>query len=422
MQTAFSRHIYDFLDNFLSGRALDAAVIPTSLICIAALAFLSYFLCIRILTPTVHYITGKTPTGWDNDLINHKLLSALSQLAPVMIISWLLPQVANGHVKWTEWLTKFSNLYIVYTLVVLVNVFITNLYNGFERRGMYRGHNLSVLVQALSLVAILVGCVIGLSIIFGQSPFAVLTALGASAAILMLVFKDTIMGLVAGVQLSVNGMLHKGDWIVSEKAGANGEVLDVKLTTVKIRNWDNSITTIPPYNLISDSFQNYQNMRRAGARRVARSIYIDVNTIGFLDEEQIDHLRERGWLAGIDTGNAARKVNISIFRRYLEHYLAENPLVRLKDKNNPAIFMMVRQLAPPPQGLPLELYFFTKETNWKKFENIQSDIFDHVYAALPHFGLRMFQVPSGYEFFTDLPAASRGDAILTPNISKTRGK
>ena len=140
--------------------------------------------------------------------------------------------------------------------MVLGNVVITNLYNGFERRGMYRGHNLSVLVQALRLVAILVGCVIGLSIIFGQSPFAVLTALGASAAILMLVFKDTIMGLVAGVQLSVNGMLHKGDWIVSEKAGANGEVLDVKLTTVKIRNWDNSITTIPPCNLIADSFQN----------------------------------------------------------------------------------------------------------------------------------------------------------------------
>ncbi len=346
----------------------------------------------------MHLITRKTTTDWDDDLFDRKLLSAVSQLAPALLMAWLLPEIARGHEGWTVWLIKLTRFYIVWAIVKLVNVFLQNLYTGFDRRAMFREHNLSVLVQAAKLVMILIGCIIGVSILFGQSPFAVLTALGASAAILMLVFKDTIMGLVAGVQLSANGMLHKGDWIISDKAKANGEVLDVKLTTVKVRNWDNSVTTIPPYTLVSDSFQNYQNMRRAGARRVARSINIDLNTIGFLDDERVEALRERGWLEGLGEVKAGHTVNISLLRRYLEHYLSHHPEVRLKDKDNSAIFMMVRQLQPTAQGLPLELYFFTNRTNWKRYEALQSDIFDHVYAILPHFGLRMYQAPAGSDF------------------------
>lgn len=203
------------------------------------------------------------------------------------------------------------------------------------------------------------------------------------------------MGLVAGVQLSANGMLHKGDWIISEKAHANGEVLDVKLTTVKVRNWDNSITTIPPYTLVSDSFQNYQNMRKAGARRVARSIYIDINTIGFLDNNALERLKAKGLTDGIPDTEKNRVVNLTLLRRYLESYLSSHPAIRKEDKRNPAIFMMVRQLQPTPNGLPIELYFFTYETNWKKFEELQSDIFDHVYAVVSEFGLKMYQSPAG---------------------------
>ena len=373
-------------------------IIPCSAATIFLLAAASYYVCIYLLTPLVNLITRKTGTEWDEDLLNHKLLAAVSQLAPALLIAWLLPAVAAGHEQWTLWLQKLCLFYIVWIIVKLVNVFISNIYNGFERRSMFREHNLSVIVQALKLLMIIVGVVIGASVLFGRSPFEVLTALGASAAILMLVFKDTIMGLVAGVQLSANGMLHKGDWIISEKAHANGEVLDVKLTTVKVRNWDNSVTTIPPYTLISDSFQNYQNMRRVGARRVARSINIDLNTIGFLTREQVSSLEERGLLEGLGEVTAEKTVNISLLRRYLEYYLSTHPEIRKKDKDNPAIFMMVRQLQPTAQGLPLELYFFTSRTNWKRYEALQSDIFDYVYALLPHFGLRMFQSPAGTDF------------------------
>lgn len=391
-------YIYDFLTLFFNATVAKGVLIPVTVAVIFLLALVSYYVCVHLLTPFVHLITRRTRTDWDDDLLNHKLMSAISQLAPALIVAWLLPQVARGHVEWTVWLTKLCRFYIVWTSVKLVNVFLQNLYQGLERRDMYRNHNLSVLVQALKLIMICVGIIVGMSILFDRSPFAVLTALGASAAILMLVFKDTIMGLVAGVQLSANRMLQKGDWIISDKAKANGEVIDVKLTTVKVRNWDNSVTTIPPYSLVSDSFQNYQNMRRVGARRVARSINIDMNTIGFLTEEQIADLESRGLLAGIEGVCPGHTVNLSLLRRYLELYLASHPEIRLKDKDNPAIFMMVRQLQPTPQGLPLELYFFTNRTNWKRFEALQSDIFDHVYAVLPHFGLRMYQAPAGSDF------------------------
>ena len=389
------KHIHDLLNLFLAPRFVNAVQIPVCVVAIFLAAIVAYYVCVRVLTPVVHLITLKTKTDWDDDLLNARFLSAVSQLAPALLMAKLLPEVAAGHEGWTIWLVKLTQFYIVWAVVKLVNVFLQNLYAGFDRRSMFREHNLSVLVQAAKLVMILIGCIIGVSILFGQSPFAVLTALGASAAILMLVFKDTIMGLVAGVQLSANGMLHKGDWIISDKAKANGEVLDVKLTTVKVRNWDNSITTIPPYTLVSDSFHNYQNMRRAGARRVARSINIDLNTIGFLEADRIEALRSRGWLEGLGEVKAGHTVNISLLRRYLEYYLSHHPEVRLKDKDNSAIFMMVRQLPPTPQGLPLELYFFTNRTNWKRYEALQSDIFDHVYAVLPHFGLRMYQAPAG---------------------------
>lgn len=387
--------ISDFLTLFLPAAGVKGALIPVSVAAIALLAVVSYYVCVHVLTPLVHLITLRTKTQWDDDLLNHHVLSAISQLAPALTVAWLLPSVAQGHADWTRWLTKLTDFYIVGVSVKLVNVFLQNLYIGFERRDMFRQHNLSVLLQAVKLIMILIGIIIGLSILFDRSPLAVLTAFGASAAVLMLVFRDTIMGFVAGVQLSANGMLTKGDWIISEKAKANGEVIDVKLTTVKVRNWDNSVTTIPPYTLISDSFQNYQNMRRAGARRVARSINLDLDTIGFLTPAQIQNLQERGMLEGLPEAKAGQTVNVSLLRHYLEYYLAHHPDIRLRDKSNPAIFMMVRQLQPTPQGLPLELYFFTSRTNWKKFEHLQSDIFCHVYAVLPLFGLRMYQMPTG---------------------------
>ena len=222
----------------------------------------------------------------------------------------------------------------------------------------------------------------------------VLTGFGASAAVLMLVFQDTIKGFVAGVQLTLNNMLKKGDWIICDKAGANGEVQEIKLTTVKVRNWDNSIVTIHPYTLITDSFRNYQNMREVGARRVSRSIYIDFDSIRFLNKEEIDRLMEKGLISEHSIKHANQEVNISLLRKYLIRYLTMHPDV-IKKHPDPAVILMVRQLQPTPQGLPLELYFFTKITSWAAYERFQADIFDYVYACVSEFGLRIYQAPSG---------------------------
>ena len=222
----------------------------------------------------------------------------------------------------------------------------------------------------------------------------------------MLVFKDTILGLVAGVQLTANKMLQKGDWIICQKAGANGEVIDISLTTVKVRNWDNSVITIPPYNLISDSFQNYQPMRASGGRRVSRYVYIDVNSVRFLNETELAALREEN-LINEEIAEGEKIVNLGLFRRHMENWLRNRKDIVLK--RGRTMFVMVRQLQSTPQGIPLELYFFTNKTDWAQYEEIQSDIFDYVYAVIGKFGLCIYQAPSGLDL---IKAGFKRDKLL----------
>lgn len=236
----------------------------------------------------------------------------------------------------------------------------------------------------------MVGVIIIVSTLIDKDPVNILTGLGASAAILMLVFKDTIMGLVAGVQLSANDMLRPGDWITMPKYGADGTVIEVTLTTVKVRNWDNTITTVPPYALVSDSFQNWRGMRESGGRRVKRSINIDMNTVHFCTLEQMKTFEKQAWMSDFEkTGK--EEVNLYVFRHYLEYYLRHNPRV------NTELILMVRQLQPTPQGLPIELYFFSANKDWIPYERLQAEVFDHLLAVLPEFGLRVFQSPSGLD-------------------------
>lgn len=384
-----------FLTYFLEPAHISSWILPVTLIAIALLAWLSYFVAVKVLTPFILVFVRKTSTKWDDDLLTPEVIRAFCQIVPAIIVAWLLPETFVSY-KWLFiWISRLTKFYIVWAVVNLALKLLTSFNRALDKRDMMQEHNFSVIIQAFKLVAVLIGVIVGIGIVISRSPIAVLTAFGASAAILMLVFKDTILGFVAGIQLSINGMLKKGDWIIAEKAGANGEVESVKLTTVKIKNWDNSVTTIPPYTLVSESFQNYQNMRRAGTRRIARSVYIDMNTIRFLTVEELEDLRSEGWLEGVEIKSAERTVNIGLLRRYLEAYLSRHPHIRVKDKGNSTVFMMVRQLQPTPTGLPLELYFFTDITNWKKFEALQSDIFDHVFAVIPRFGLSVFQSPAG---------------------------
>ncbi len=354
-------------------------------------AVAAYYVCKWIL-----YLVGiaidKTPTKWDDDLIDHRLMRAVSQLAPALTVNWLLPAFFRANeFHYVRWITVLTSFYILWAVVRILVIFIENLFKAMSARRRTRPYAVKGIFQMLKLIAIGLGIIIGISILIGKEPVAILTALGASAAILMLVFKDTILGLVASVQLTANKMLHKGDWIVAEKHGANGEVEDVSLTTVKIRNWDNSVSTIPPYALVSDSFRNYQPMRSSGGRRVERVIYIDVNSVRFCSEAELRSLIHKGFAADRDSGEAesSMPVNLTLFRHYLENYLEQH------DEVNQSMLHMVRQMEQTPSGLPVQLYFFIRTTVWKDFERIQADIFDHIYAVTGEFGLRIFQTPAG---------------------------
>ena len=378
-----------FLHAHIQGEHQTQIITFMLLAAIFLTAMVAYYIC-KWLLYLVGIAIDKSPTKWDDDLIDHRFMRAVSQLAPALTVNWFLPAFFRANesdsVHWIKVLTSF---YILWAVVRIAVIFIENLYKAMSHRKRTQPYAVKGIFQMLKLVMIGIGIIIGISILIGKEPIAILTALGASAAILMLVSKDTILGLVASVQLTANKMLHKGDWIVAEKHGANGEVEDVSLTTVKVRNWDNSISTIPPYALISDSFRNYQPMRRSGGRRVERSIYIDAESIRFCTEAELLELDRRGWLENIPVDRAARQVNLTLLRRYLEKYIA-----RHKDVN-PDMLHMVRQMQPTPSGLPLQLYFFTHRTGWKDFEHVQADIFDHVYAVIQEFGLRIFQTPSG---------------------------
>ena len=386
--------VTELMNSMMGVEAARPFISPTILVIIVLISVASYFLCVRIVTPLTNFITRKTDTEWDDDILNNKAMKAFSQLAPALILAWLLPQAFSNHMWGVALVEKLTQVYIVYAIINLLSVLMSNTVEGFEKRDKANEHNLSVIEGALKLILVLIGIIVSLSILFDKKPTMVLTGFGASAAVLMLVFQDTIKGFVAGVQLTLNNMLKKGDWIICDKAGANGEVQEIKLTTVKVRNWDNSIVTIHPYTLITDSFRNYQNMREVGARRVSRSIYIDFDSIRFLDKEEIDRLMEKGFISEHSIKHANQEVNISLLRKYLIRYLTMHPDV-IKKHPDPAVILMVRQLQPTPQGLPLELYFFTKITSWAAYERFQADIFDYVYASVSEFGLRIYQAPSG---------------------------
>lgn len=355
---------------------------------IAAVAILSFYVA-RLVEGGIMYFIRRSPTTWDDDLLNSRFLKALSQLLPALLVAYLLPEFFSEGRSAFNWVRVCTMCYILWTVVYILHVFTDNLYNAFLKRDRMRPYAIKGIFQMVRLIVIGLGCICTLSILAGRSPVSILMALGASAAILMLVFKDTILGLVAGVQLTANNMLHRGDWIVVDKHGANGEVIDVSLTTVKVRNWDNSITTVPPYLLVSESFRNYQPMRLSGGRRVDRSILIDANTVRFCTDGELDALGRRGWLEDMDCDTAAGVVNMQLLRRYLERYLTTHPQV------NADMLVMVRQMEPTSAGLPLQLYFFTRTVEWKEFERVQSDIFDHVYAVIREFGLRIYQLPAG---------------------------
>ncbi|EJK2116969.1 mechanosensitive ion channel family protein [Vibrio navarrensis] len=347
--------------------------------------------------------------SWRHVLFAGNLFSRIALLIQGIVIGiqakwWLSPDSAIR-----EGILTFVALWIVVyallTLYSLLNVLEVLL----ARTPVGRNMPLKGIAQSLKIILFIIAALLVISVLIGKSPLILLSGVGAMTAVIMLVFKDPILGLVAGVQLSANKMLSVGDWLEMPKYGADGDVIDISLTTVKVQNWDKTITTIPTYALISDSFKNWKGMRESGGRRIKRSVLIDASSVHFLSEREIECLTHAQLLEpyikqkveeitaynrahNVDESyliNGRRLTNLGSFRAYLERYLRTHPDVHQQ------MTLMVRQLAPTHEGIALELYCFTATTVWVEYERIQSDIFDHLYAVLPEFGLRVSQAPTG---------------------------
>lgn len=373
-------------------------------------AWLSFKILHTIVRKWVARFVKSTRINWDEYLHEKGFFKRVCYLAPGAVIIFGAPLVFDsGHDAYAL-VTMITHLYLAVVGISVVDSFISALYLIFNNFEFSREIPIKGFLQVVKILVFIAGGIVVLSILVGQPPYFFLGGLGAMTAVIMLVFKDAILGLVAGIQLSANNMVSIGDWIEMPDYGADGDVIDIALTTIKVRNWDKTITTVPSYALISSSFKNWKGMAESGGRRIMRSISLDLGTIGFLDNERISTLkrieilrpyierkeeelaqwnRERNLADDGTPANGRRMTNVGTFRAYVIEYLKSNPSIR-KDMT-----FLVRQLEPTPRGLPLQVYVFSSDTAWVNYEGIQADIFDHLLAIVPLFGLRVFQEPTG---------------------------
>ena len=361
-----------------------------------------------IIVRTVERLVEKTKTTWDDALAERGVFTRFSHLAPAIAVWALAPSLLSEIPEWISVVRRFSEVYMLCVGVFAFSAFLDaaqDIYRQFDvsRRIPIRGY-----VQIVKLITFLAGGIFTLSLLLDKSPWVFLSGMGALTAIILLVFKDAILGFVAGIQLVANDMVRPGDWIAMPKYGADGDVLEISLTTVKVQNWDKTITTVPTYALISDAFVNWRGMEESGGRRIKRSISIDLESIRHCDDAMLDrferipriaeYVRERR--AEVARFNEERSIpsdvpvagrrmtNVGTFRHYIEAYLRELP------ETHSEMTFLVRQLQPTDRGLPIEIYFFSKDQRWAHYEALQADIFDHLFASLEYFELHAFQLPS----------------------------
>lgn len=377
---------------------------------VIAIAAAFDFLCRAILVPTVHRIVRKTGFTWDDELLNPTVVRRICHVLSTLLLAIVLPTVFESGSESYDLTRRLTQILFFIVVFRLVNALLRALYRIASGLPAWQNKPIKGLRQTAQGIAALVCGIMVLSTLLDKSPTILLTGLGASAAVVMLIFRDSILGFVSGIQLAANDMLQVGDWIAVPKYGADGRVEEVSLTTVKIRNWDNTIVTLPPYVLVSESFQNWRAMQLTGGRRVKRSVSIDMTSVRFCSAEMLDRYRRIDLIRdyvdqtqrrveeydaqhGIDPTEkdhiGLHQTNLGIFRAYLQRYLEREVPI------NKQMMVMVRQLQPTETGLPMELYFFTDTVDWIKYEGIQADVFDHVLAVIPQFDLRVFQNPSG---------------------------
>lgn len=351
----------------------------------ALVAWLVYMLCIKVVTPLLVRITKHTDMIWDDYLLNPQVLHSACNVVPAIVVWQMLPPLFIAHPVIQTLASKATAIYITIAVMRLAITFI----GSFKLFDSEKDHRTAAqqyfhsFCGVLKIVVLFLGVIVIVAIVIDRSPLTLIAGLGATSAVLMLVFKDSITGLVAGIRLTSNNMVSKGDWITVDKLGANGVVEDITLSTVKVRNFDNTIVTLPPQKLIEDSFQNWQGMQQSGGRRVTRMIYIDFHSIGIADDDLKQRLVERELINKADMH--INFVNLTLFRNYIEWWIYNN-----KEVNTDLTFM-VRQLQPTNTGLPIEVYFFLKNKEWKTYEHNLAEIMERIYAFAPEFGLKIYQ-------------------------------
>ena len=367
-------------------------------VCVVILSILSAYISKWIITSPLRKIALKSKVKWDDKLFERKLPNRVSRIVPAVIVYMMLPEVLPQEMFAYKFCAKLSILYIVAEVMRTISGIITFAYDITIRSERFKDRSLKGIFQVIQLLMIFIGVLVMIAVMIDQSVGTLIAGLGASAAILTLIFKDSFVGLIAGIQLSYNDMLRPGDWITVPGKNVDGDVIEVTLNTVKVRNFDNTITTIPPLTLITDSFQNWRGMSESEGRRIKSAIEIDLYCIEFASEELISYLSEKYPIIKSYVANRPSKdiergdiTNIKLFRVYLENYIKTN-----SDTAKNAT-KLVRYLAPSSEGLPLELYFFSANKDWAYYENFASDVMDHIIAVMPDFELKPYQRASGVD-------------------------
>jgi miniconductance mechanosensitive channel len=372
-------------------------------------ACLAYLVARVWIVRAISRLAERTESAWDDALVRADVFVRLAHLAPAIVVFYgvgFVPELGDRVVFIVE---RTAVAVMLVVGVLALGAFLTALNEIYSRNPENRHRPIKGYLQVVKIVLYALAAVSIVSVLLDKSPWLFVSGIGAMSAVLLLIFKDTILSLVASVQLTSNDMVHVGDWIEMPRYGADGDVIDVALHTVKVQNWDKTITTVPTHTLISDSFKNWRGMSQAGGRRIKRSLFIDLQTVRFLTPEEVERLGKwsllRDYLAkkaeeleaynsepGRNPESVAdirRLTNVGTLRAYIAAYLRAHPRIHHD------MTLLVRQLQPGPEGLPIEIYCFTNDTNWDVYEGIQADLFDHILAIVPEFGLRVFQDPSG---------------------------
>lgn len=384
----------------------------TLILILFILSFFSWYLTKILIVRFVHKIFLKTKVVWDDVLIEKKVFEKISYLVPAFIIVFIAPYIFGDFPKVIAYVIILSNIFIVIVIIRIATTVLTVFDEIVSNTLILKDKPITSYIQVLKIVVYFIGGILVLSLILGKSPFYFLGAMGAMTAILLLIFKDTILGFVASIQMSVYDMVRVGDWISMPKYDADGDVMSINLNTVKVQNWDKTITTIPTYAFITDSFKNWRGMSDSGGRRIKRAIYLKVSSFQFCDEKMLSQFKKYKLIQDyiiakendvqksntkildreIVSVNIRRLTNIGVFRIYAEKYITAHPDI------NKEMIIMVRQLESTSKGLPLEIYCFSSEKEWLQYETIISDIFDHLLTITSEFELEVFEEPTGNDF------------------------